>query len=369
VSIDSLAEALGWRHERVHVISEPDIGLHAVVAIHSTVLGPALGGLRLWRYERGLLDAIDDALRLSRAMTLKAAAAGLDLGGGKAVMLDDGQDELWCLRLERVAGELNALGGAYITAEDIGTTTADMDFLARYTDHVAGRSAHDGIGGDPSPDTARTVLGAIRAALWALDGTDDLGGRVVGVLGLGKVGAPLARWLAEAGASVVGYDPAPVRVDGIELLASDRDLLGRELDVLAPCALGGLVDVELASTLGCRVVCGAANNPLTGEAAAATLAERGILYVPDFLANCGGLVRADAERRGVGTAEVQRKLAEAERRTRAILTEARERGELPVAVAERHAWARIDSARARRLSSAAAPPTAVAFSSIAEARA
>jgi glutamate dehydrogenase/leucine dehydrogenase len=345
VSTESLTEALGWRHERVHVVSDHGIGLQAIVAIHSTVLGPALGGLRVWRYELGLVDALEDALRLSRAMTLKAAAAGLDLGGGKTVMLDDGRRELWPLRLERFAAELDELGGAYITAEDVGTTTADMDFLAQRTRHVVGCSARGGIGGDPSPDTARTVLGAIRAALWALDGSSDLEGRVVGVLGLGKVGGQLATWLAEAGARVVGYDPAPTELAGVARAGSEDELLAGDLVVLAPCALGGLIDAELAARLDCRVVCGAANNPLTGPAVAATLAERGILYVPDFLANCGGLVRADAERRRADAEEVERKLGEAEQRTRAILAEARELGEPPVEVAERHAWARIESAR------------------------
>ena len=346
MSTASLEDALAWRHERVQLISDEALGLQAVVAIHSTVLGPALGGLRVWRYERGLVEGLEDALRLSRAMTLKAAAAGLDLGGGKAVIIADGRGDLWPARLERFAAELEALDGAYITAEDVGTTTADMDFLSRHTRHVVGRSARAGIGGDPSPDTARTVLGAIRAALWALDGSDDLAGRSVGVLGLGKVGAPLAGWLAEAGATVVGYDPAPSAVAGIEHAASQDDLLARELDVLAPCALGGLIDAELAAALRCRIVCGAANNPLADAAAAGTLADRGILYVPDFLANCGGLVRADAERRGAGDEEVERGLAEAEARTRAILAEAQEGGEPPVVVAERHASARIEAAAA-----------------------
>jgi glutamate dehydrogenase/leucine dehydrogenase len=190
------------------------------------------------------------------------------------------------------------------------------------------------------------VLGAIRAALWALDGSDDLDGRSVGVLGLGKVGAPLAEWLVESGASVVGYDPFAVGVEGIAHAASQADLLGRELDVLAPCALGGLIDAELAAALRCRIVCGAANNPLADAAAATTLADRGILYVPDFLANCGGLVRADAERRGAGTEEVERALADAGERTRAILAEAQQGGEPPVVVAERHASARIEAAAA-----------------------
>lgn len=345
MSCDSLAEALGWRHERVQVISDAESGLQAVIAIHSTALGPSLGGLRHWRYDGGLVDAVEDALRLSRAMTLKAAAAGLDLGGGKAVILDDGRPELRMRRLQRFAQELQRLDGAYITAEDVGTTTGDMDFLATHTRHVVGRSARSGIGGDPSPDTAYTVLHAIEAALAVVDGSDDLGGRVVGILGLGKVGGLLAASLVERGATVVGYDPAPRALDGVELVDSQEALLERDLDVLAPCALGGLIDAERAATLRCRVVCGAANNPLTGVEAAAVLAARGVLFVPDFLANCGGLVRADGERRRVSNEEVERKLDEAAGRTRAILEEAVALAELPLTVAERHASSRIAATR------------------------
>ncbi len=334
-------------HERVHLISDPRIGLQAVIAIHSTALGPALGGMRMWHYEEGWTAGLEDALRLSRAMTLKASAAGLDLGGGKTVVLDDGAVEQRPARLRALAGELERLGGSYITAEDVGTTTADMDFLAKHTDHVVGRSARDGIGGDPSPITARGVLGAIRAALDVLDGSDELAGRSVGVLGLGKVGGPLAEELAAAGAYVVGFDPAPATRarfaagTGIELVDAADALLARELDVLAPCALGGAIDERVAGALRCRIVCGAANNPLAGEAVAALLDARGILYVPDFLANCGGLIGADAERRGAGADVVEEQLTRARARTRKVLAEARETGELPVAVAEQHARERI----------------------------
>jgi glutamate dehydrogenase/leucine dehydrogenase len=344
MTIDRLTESLAGGHERVQLIHDHDSGLRAVIAVHSTVLGPALGGLRLRAYRDGLPEALDDALRLSRAMTLKAAAAGLDLGGGKAVIIDDGREDLRSQRLLRLAEELERLDGAYITAEDVGTTTADMDFIAQHTDHVVGRSERDGIGGDPSPDTARTVLAAIRAALRALDGSDELDGRTIGVVGLGKVGGQLAAWLVQQGAVVVGYDPVPFSIDGVERVGSEQEVLACDLDVLAPCALGGLVDEQRAAELRCRVVCGAANNPLQGEAAA-SLARRGILYVPDFLANCGGLIHADAERRGAGPAEVERGLQSAARRTSDILAEAHTTSRLPIAVAEEHAVARIKRAR------------------------
>jgi leucine dehydrogenase len=195
------------------------------------------------------------------------------------------------------------------------------------------------------PTPREPCSSAIRAALWAVDGSDELDGRLVGVLGLGKVGGRLAAWLAQAGATVIGYDPAPAAIEGIEHADSAQDLLARELDVIAPCALGGLIDERLADTLRCRVVCGAANNPLTGKAAAARLADRGILYAPDFLANSGGLIHVDAERLGAGAGEVELGLKEAALRTRNVLTEARRTERLPVAIAEEHAWTRIEQAR------------------------
>ena len=185
-----------------------------------------------------------------------------------------------------------------------------------------------------------------------LDGDQHLARRTVGVVGLGKVGGQLARWLVEAGAHVVAYDAMPgaaegLRSQGVELVDCAEEILVRDLDVFAPCATGGMVDERIAETLRCRVVCGAANNPLTGEAAATALARRGILYVPDFLANCGGLLRVDSERRGItDKTHLERALTQAYNRTRDVLLEARADGRLPSAVAEEHAWARIEQARA-----------------------
>jgi valine dehydrogenase (NAD+) len=347
---DALLRSLAWEHERVHIVQDAESGLRAVIAIHSTVLGPSLGGMRIRRYEQGAPEALDDALRLSRAMTLKASAAGLDLGGGKAVMLDDGDATRREARIVALALEVERLGGAYITAEDIGTTTADMDLVAEHTRHVVGRSWHDGVGGDPSPATARTVLGAIRAALDVLDGSDALEGRTVGVVGLGKVGAQLAEWLLEAGARVLGHDPVlgtlrRMEDAGVEAVSNLEELLDREMDVLAPCAVGGMIDEAVASLVRCRAICGAANNPLAGERTADVLERREVLYVPDFLANCGGLIHADTERRGDGDAmRLERALDDAQARARAVLLEAREEGRLPGVVAEEHAWDRIGDA-------------------------
>jgi valine dehydrogenase (NAD+) len=336
-------------HEQIVVRQDADTGLRFIVAVHSTVLGPALGGMRLKRYPGGLREALDDVMGLARTMTLKASAAGLDLGGGKSVMIDDGRSEQREARLEGAANVIDGLDGAYITAEDIGTTTADMDYLARFTRFVVGRSVERGGVGDPSPVTAESVFQALRLGLEAATGSDDLEGRRVGVVGLGKVGYSLAAKLCRAGARVLGADLDPRRAErfacerGGEIAPSAEAILASELDVLAPCAGGGLIDEALARSIDCRVVAGAANNPLTSRDVARVLAERGILYVPDFLANCGGLIHVSLEWQGDGTAEelIARAM---ERLDRAIATAAAE-GSTPLEVAERQALERVEAAR------------------------
>src|SRR5215213_11710280 len=174
-------------HEQIVIRQDKETGLRFIVAVHSTVIGPALGGMRLKRYPGGLREALADVMCLARTMTLKASAAGLDLGGGKAVMIDDGLERMRSARLEAAARVIDGLDGAYITAEDIGTTTADMDHIAQFTRFVVGRSVSNGGGGDPSPVTAETVFQAMRRGLTAATGSGEFGGRRVGVVGLGKV--------------------------------------------------------------------------------------------------------------------------------------------------------------------------------------
>ena len=227
-------------HEQIVIRQDPATGLRFIVAVHSTVLGPALGGMRLKRYPGGLREALDDVMGLARTMTLKASAAGLELGGGKAVMIDDGREDMRMARLEGAAGVIEGLDGAYITAEDIGTATADMDYMARFTRFAVGRSRENGGGGDPSPVTAETVFQGIRRGLDAATGSDSLDGRRVGVIGLGKVGSVLATRLAEAGARVTACDldsECCTRLSaqhGIEIEPSAETILASELDVLAP---------------------------------------------------------------------------------------------------------------------------------------
>lgn len=339
-----------WAHEHVRVVHDPESGLRAVIAIHSTVLGPALGGLRL----RAYLDtgaAVEDALRLSAAMTFKAAAAGLDLGGGKSVIIDDGDRAGREARLRRFGTELADLDGRYITAEDIGTRTADMDLLSEVTRWVVGRSAQAGGGGDPSPSTARTVLGAIRHGCRVRLGRADLDGVSVGVLGLGKVGYDLVRALTEEGAHVTVADLD----EGIVSRAQDEfgvrsspadDLVLRDHDVLAPCAVGGLITDVIARSLSARVVAGAANNMLADEAVADVLASREVLYVPDYLANSGGLIHCSDELDGFDRRRVESRVDAAIARIADVLDEAAARAETPSRIAEERVNERLSAASA-----------------------
>jgi glutamate dehydrogenase/leucine dehydrogenase len=337
-------------HEQVVVRQDPATGLRLIVAVHSTVLGPSLGGMRLRRYP-GLRDALEDVLALSRTMTLKASAAGLDLGGGKAVMIDDGREDLREARLEEAAGVVDSLGGAYVTAEDIGTTTTDMDFMARHTPYVVGRSVENGGGGDPSPITAETVYQALCRGLDHATGSSDVDGRRIGLVGLGKVGSALAKRLADGGARVIACDLDEERAErlavelGVELAPSAEAIMGMELDVLSPCAAGGLIDDALARSIDCNVVAGAANNPLSGRAAAATLAKRGILYVPDFLANCGGLIHVAKEWYGDRGPDEKLCVERAMERLDSAIVTAEERDLTPHEVAERQALERVELAR------------------------
>jgi len=338
-------------HEQIVIRQDPRTGMRFIVAVHSTVLGPALGGMRIKSYPGGLREALEDVMGLARTMTLKASAAGLDLGGGKAVMIDDGRDDMRAVRLEGAASVIEGLDGAYITAEDIGTTTADMDRLSRFTRFAVGCSASNGGGGDPSPVTAETVFQAMRQGLSAATDSPDFDGRRVGLVGLGKVGSVLAARLVEAGASVIACDLDSERAKRLavehafETAPSAEAIVASELDVLAPCAAGGLIDESLARALDCRVVAGAANNPLSERGVARILMQRDILYVPDFLANCGGLIHVSTEWYGNHGASEAELIAGAMERLALAIETAESEGTPPIEVAERQALERVEAAR------------------------
>jgi valine dehydrogenase (NAD+) len=337
-------------HERVVVARDPESGVAMVIALHSTVLGPALGGTRMNAYaDQGVprAAAYSDALRLARAMTLKNSLAGLDHGGGKAVIVTDpaqGTPDLL-----RAYGRLvSTLDGAYVTAGDVGVSVEDLDVISETCRWTTGRSPEKGGLGDSAILTAVGVLAGMRATVEVAMGAGSFDGLTVGIVGLGKVGGRLAQHLTQAGAVVVGYDPSPQAREhtldtcpGALLLGSLDEILAAELDVLSPNALGGLITADLAATTSARVICGAANNQLASPDVADLLPGRGITYAPDFMVNCGGVIQISQEYTQ-GTFEQARVQAEAVYdTTRRVLERARSQGVTPVAAAEAEALDRI----------------------------
>jgi leucine dehydrogenase len=289
----------------VLVCSNPEVGLEAIIAVHSTVLGPGLGGVRMWPYS-SMDEALTDVLRLSRGMTYKAAAAGLNLGGGKAVIVGDPKKDKSEALFRSFGRYVESLGGLYITAEDVGTDMEDMEVILQETRWVTGVSPAHGGGGDPSPVTAFGVLQGIKAAAhWQLGEHDGLlTGRSVAIQGLGSVGHHLARYLRDEGAKVFGADIDPevtARAHdelGVEIVPPD-EILTVECDILAPCALGAVLNDRTIPALRCKVVAGAANNQLENEDRhGQALHDRGILYAPDFVLNAGGLINVYNELTG-----------------------------------------------------------------------
>lgn len=335
-------------HEDVLIVDGSRSGARIAIAIHSTVLGPALGGVRLWRY-RSPADGIADARLLARAMTYKAAAAGLDLGGGKGVICapqaqrPDGQQRRDLLL--DFADAVESLEGRYVTAEDVGTGSEDMVVVAERTDHVVGLPTSHGGSGDPSPLTARGVFAAIGACLEHTRGNASVSGSRVCVVGAGSVGGSLARMLIDAGARVAISDIDPARRSLAEQLGADwvepEAAIADDCDVLAPCALGGAIDAAIVARLRCAVICGSANNVLADEALADELAARQILYAPDFIANAGGLINVYAELRDLEMAEVSDLIDGIGPAMSKILEAAAEEAVTPLAAARRLALERL----------------------------
>ena len=290
-------------HEQVMFCSDPASGLKAIIAIHSTALGPSVGGTRMWNYESEE-DALRDVLRLSRGMSYKNALANLDLGGGKAVIIgDSGKDKT--PELMRAYGRfVDSLGGRYITAEDMGMTTADMAEVASQTKFVAGLEEGAAASGDPSPFTSHGVLFGIDAAVSHQMGRDDLNGIRVAIQGVGHVGYVLAQELVRRGAEIIVADVVKDNVDRAvaELGAtavSTAEILFQDVDVLAPCAMGAIVNDQTLPLLKCRIIAGSANNQLARTRHGQALRERGILYAPDYVINAGGMISIANEVRGV----------------------------------------------------------------------
>jgi leucine dehydrogenase len=298
-------------HEQLVLCQDAASGYRGIIAIHSTVLGPALGGTRFWNY--GTDDeAIVDALRLARGMTYKNAVAGLNLGGGKSVIIGDNKTTSRELLFRAHGRFVESLGGRYITAEDVGTSTADMDFVHMETDYVTGLA---GRSGDPSPVTAHGVFRAIQAAAKERWNSDDVSARTVALQGCGHVGYYLAKELHEAGAKLVVTDIDPERVKRVSNEFGARSVASEEIyavqaDIFAPCALGAIINDKTIPQLKVEIVAGAANNQLLEERHGEELEEREILYAPDYVANAGGVINVYSELAGWTSARSFRKADE-----------------------------------------------------------
>ncbi|HEY0077218.1 MAG TPA: Glu/Leu/Phe/Val dehydrogenase [Pyrinomonadaceae bacterium] len=296
-------------HEQVWCCVEPEIGYRGIIAIHSTALGPAVGGARFWNYETDG-QAVEDALRLSRGMTYKNALAGLPLGGGKSVIIGDNRTPERELIFRTHGRFIEALGGRYITAEDVGTGTADMDYILQETCHVAGLA---GRSGDPSPVTARGVFRAVQASATYRWGSDNLEGRTVALQGCGHVGYYLAGELHRAGARLVVADIDPARVNQVVAEFGARavgteEIYGVEADIFAPCALGGIINDRTVPQFKVEIIAGAANNQLLEARHGDALEARGILYAPDYVANAGGIINGCIELLGWEPARARAKV-------------------------------------------------------------
>lgn len=289
-------------HEQVVFCNNKDVGLKAIIAIHNTALGPALGGTRMWNYKNEE-EALVDVLRLSRGMSYKAACAGLNLGGGKAVIIGDPKTQKTEGLFRAFGRFVNSLNGRYITAEDVGTTVREMEYVFMETPWVTGIPKAFGGSGDPSPYTAHGVLMAIKASVKHQFGDDTLKGKRIAVQGLGNVGYHLVEYLAKEGAVLTVTDIDKEKVAKVAAQFSAKavapdEIVGAECDVFAPCAMGAVINDQSILKLKAKVVCGGANNQLAEPRHGDMLREMGVLYAPDYVANAGGLMNVFVELEG-----------------------------------------------------------------------
>ena len=324
-------------HEAVHLFRDHATGLTAIIAVHSTALGPAAGGTRFWHYA-DKSDAIVDALRLSRGMSYKNAMAGLPAGGGKAVILDAGGGTKSPEMLDAFARAVDSLGGRYITAQDVGMSEANMVSLSRTTRHVAGLPGKSG--GDPGPSTARGVYLGVCATVARALKRDNVNGVHIAIQGVGSVGGGLARWLAKDGARLTLADADPARAEalafelGAQAVPAD-DILTIAADILSPCALGAILTRESIAMLNVAGIAGGANNQLATVAQGAELAARNILYAPDYVINAGGIINVLRHIGNAGDAEVNARIDAIPDRLNEVWDESAASGDTPAQVADR----------------------------------
>jgi valine dehydrogenase (NAD+) len=334
-------------HEQVVYCHDEPTGLKAIIAIYSTALGPALGGTRFYPYATEE-DALEDVLNLSRSMAYKAALAGLDLGGGKAVIIGDPARHKTEALLRAYGRFVQSLNGRYYTACDVGTNSSDMDHIARECSFVTGRTVAHGGAGDSSVLTAYGVFQGMRAAAEVTWGRPSLEGRTVGIAGVGKVGRHLVDHLVQEGARVVVTDVDPLALAAVHQAHPDvrslpdvDALVTADLDVYAPCALGGALDDTVVETLSARVVCGAANNQLAHEGIEKELQDRGVLYAPDYVVNAGGLIQVADELEGFSFERAKQRATGIFDTTSRVFALARAEGVPPAVAADRLAERRM----------------------------
>lgn len=344
-------------HEQVVFCSDPDVGLRAIIAVHNTRLGPALGGCRMWPYDSEAA-ALTDVLRLARGMTYKTAVAGLPLGGGKSVVIGHPRRHKSPGLMRAMGRAVDRLGGRYIAAEDSGTGVADLKAMAKETPHVAGiveKRNPDGSvrTGDPSPVTAYGVFVGLQAAVRCRLGRTDLSGLRVAVQGVGNVGFRLAQRLVQAGARVWIADvyaeqaARAARELGVETVPPVA-IFGLDVDVFAPCALGGAINERTLSQLRARIIAGAANNQLASPKLATEITNRGILYAPDYVINAGGIIDVHYERVGYDTATVLRHVEGIADTLEQIFRRAEAEGRSTAAIADQIAEERFRPAAERQ---------------------
>ncbi|AUC82031.1 Glu/Leu/Phe/Val dehydrogenase [Lacinutrix sp. Bg11-31] len=299
-------------HEQIVFCNDKDSGLKAIIGIHNTVLGPALGGTRMWQYNNEW-EALNDVLRLSRGMSFKAAITGLNLGGGKAVIIGDAKTQKTPELMRRFGAFVHSLSGKYITAEDVGMETSDMDLVREVTPYVTGISESKGGAGNPSPITAYGVFMGMKAAAKYKFGTDVLEGKSVLVQGIGHVGETLVEHLTKEGAKVIITDINEERLNEVSSkygaqIYRGNDIYSEAVDIYAPCALGATINDETINKIQAKIIAGAANNQLANEKIhGQMLQDKGIVYAPDFLINAGGIINVYAELENYGKTEIMRK--------------------------------------------------------------
>jgi len=337
-------------HEQVVFCYDKGTGLKAIIAIHDTTLGPSLGGTRMWKY-KSEAEALNDVLRLSKGMTYKAAISGLKLGGGKAVIIGDSKKDKSEALFRKYGEFVNSLGGRYITAEDVGTSTSDMVFVRETTKYATGLPQSMGGGGDPSPVTAYGVYMGMKAAAKEIWGNDSLAGKKISVQGVGHVGEYLVKLVSEEGAKVYISD---INQDQLSTVAKEfkaevvplESVYDLDIDIYAPCALGATLNTDTINRLKCSIIAGSANNQLADEALhSKMISEKGMLYAPDFLINAGGLINVYSELIGYNQQQALDQAKHIYNTTLEIFKKAKAEHITTVAAANKIAEERIASAR------------------------